>query len=825
MKRIIAALLGGVLCAGCTSSVSSDMRIASELRAPAYPLVSIDPYTSAWSFTDCLYEGSVKHWTGKDFPLLGIAKVDGQTYRFMGVEDLKLKSIVPNSEMDDWVGKYTTTEPAAGWEKMDFNDSSWKEGQAAFGTKENEPTAKTQWGESHIWVRRVIDLSDNLEGQNVYLDYSHDDDVIIYVNGHKVVDTGNACMKHAQKQLPEEVVATLKKGKNLIAAYCNNRVGNGLLDFGLLVEQDKNRYFEQTAQQVSVDVQAMQTYYKFVCGPVDLNLTFTAPLFLDNLDLLSRPVNYLSYEVVSNDAKKHDVELYFEASPEWALDVPYQKSTVDSFEEEGLCFVRTGSVEQNILKKRGDDVRIDWGYFYMAGKKDYTTSHVGHANILRQGFVSEEQTDMVGNGSEKLALVCSLGNTEKADGYVMLGYDDVYSIQYFGENLRPYWNRKGTETIVNQFANAAKDYEKLMKACASFDYNLMSEAMNAGGKQYAELCALAYRQAIAAHKLVEAPNGDLLFFSKENFSNGSIGTVDITYPSSPMFLYYNPELAKALMNHIFYYSESGKWSKPFAAHDVGTYPQANGQTYGGDMPVEESGNMLIVTAAIAALEGNADYAERHWETLTTWTDYLVEHGLDPANQLCTDDFAGHFAHNANLSIKAILGIASYGYLAEMLGKPEVAQKYTDQAKKMAGEWIKMADDGDHYRLTFDKAGTWSQKYNLVWDKLMGWDIFPAEVAEKEIAYYLTKQNRYGLPLDNRETYTKTDWIMWTATLANDKATFEQFIDPVYRFMNETNVRVPMPDWVYTDKLVPQGFRARSVVGGYFIKLLENKLNQ
>ena len=196
----------------------------------------------------------------------------------------------------------------------------------------------------------------------------------------------------------------------------------------------------------------------------------------------------------------------------------------------------------------------------------------------------------------------------------------------------------------------------------------METATQSGGKEYAELCALAYRQAISAHKLVEAPNGDLLFLSKENFSNGSIGTVDITYPSAPLFLYYNVELVKGLMNQIFYYSESGKWTKPFAAHDVGTYPHANGQTYGGDMPIEESGNMLITTAAVAEVEGNAKYAEKHWDVLTTWADYLVEYGLDPEHQLCTDDFAGHFAHNVNLSVKAISGIASYGRLADMLGK-------------------------------------------------------------------------------------------------------------------------------------------------------------
>lgn len=643
----------------------------SDLRASAYPLVTIDPYTSAWSGSNALYESQVCHWTGREMPLYGALEVDGVIYRFMG------------------------------------------------------------------------DQASDIEGP---------------------------------------------------------------------------------AMQQYADVQATQTHYRFTCGFVELDITFTAPALMDNLNLLSRPVNYITYEVRSTDGDKHNVRIYFEASPLWAADKPEQPTFSETFRKNDMVFLKAGTKTQNVLGKKGDAVRIDWGYFYMvSGSKD-AKSAVGAGADLRHAFRFKEQLSTKSGDNADMALSRNLGRVSKGGGRVMIGYDDLYSIQYFGTNLRPYWNRNGNKTIENEFLRAKIEYKSIVKKCDEFDAKLMEDATAAGGRKYAELCALAYRQVMAAHKLVEAPNGDLLWFSKENNSNGSIGTVDITYPSAPMFLLYNPKLAEGMMNHIFYYSESGKWAKSFPAHDVGTYPLANGQTYGGDMPVEEAGNMLITTAAVCHYENSVEYAAKHWDTLTEWTEYLLKFGLDPENQLCTDDFAGHFAHNANLSIKAILGIASYGYMAKLLGHEDDASKYTQLAKGMAAEWVKMADDGDHYRLTFDKPGTWSQKYNLVWDKLLGLNIFPTSVAEKEIAYYKTVTNVYGLPLDNRKMYTKTDWEVWTATMANSKEDFEFFIDRIYKFENETVDRVPMSDWVFTDKPQRKGFKARSVVGGYFIKMLENNEN-
>jgi hypothetical protein len=478
----------------------------------------------------------------------------------------------------------------------------------------------------------------------------------------------------------------------------------------------------------------------------------------------------------------------------------------------GLSLLKAGTKAQPVLQKKGDDLRIDWGYLYVGAAKSANVTQSTSKGVGRSLFLNT-QVDLGKVGSESKEQV------------FLVGYDDLEAIQYFGTNLKAWWKNEAGQTIEKVMGQALSEYASVLSKCEAFDKQLYSDAESAGGKTYADLCMLAYRQSVSAHKVVKSPQGEILFLSKENFSNGCINTVDVTYPSAPLYLLYNPELMKGMLNGIFYFSESKKWTKPFAAHDLGTYPLANGQVYGEGMPVEESGNMTILAAAICKVEGKADYAKKHWATLTTWTDYLVKEGFDPANQLCTDDFAGHLARNANLSAKAIVGIGCYAMMADMLGDKATATKYRTIAKDMAQRWGGKCDMGDHFALTFDKKDSWSQKYNLVWDKVLGLDLFPKDIFEKEIRFYLGKQLTYGLPLDSRKTYTKSDWIIWTATMASNKADWDALVNPVYKYALETPTRVPMSDWYETTDGKQVGFQARSVVGGYWMKVLDERIRK
>ncbi|WP_116127289.1 glutaminase domain-containing protein [Lewinella sp. IMCC34183] len=791
------------------------------LRAPAYPLITHNPNFSIWSMGDSLAGSPTRHWTETDHDLLGLLRVDGKAYRFLGMEPTLYATVLPAADEADTPVRYTETAPARNWAEPGFDDTDWRTGSPPFA---DDTLAATAWTSDDLWYRRTFDLdSTNLE--DLLLKLRHDDNVTVWLNGEQIYTVNG--WQHSYKYLPvpDAAVANLRRAGNVLAIHIRNTAGGQWLDAGLVRRVHRPEEEEITvARQTDVTLTANQTSYAFACGGVDLSVTFTSPLLIEDLTVYARPISYVDVTVTPNDGADHDVDLYFGVSGDIARNTPGQEIKASRHTAGGLSYLRAGTTGQPVLGKKGDDLRIDWGHLYVAGSQEEVLQYPGETEDSWPVFLrrARPRTGPYSGNHAMLSTAADLGVVgAPVSRTFLVGYDEETSINYFGTPLAP-WHKKEAETFSELLVTAWEEHDEIIRWVQAFDRELYAEATAAGGPDYADLCVLAYRQAIAAHTLVESPEGELLFLSKENNSNGSINTVDVTYPSAPLFLLYNPDLLKGMLNGIFYYSESGKWQKPFPAHDLGTYPIATGQTYGEDMPVEEAGNMITLTAAIAEREGNADYASQHWSTLTTWAEFLLESGFDPENQLSTDDFSGHLARNANLSVKAIIALAAYGKLAGMLGADSVATVYTTAAEGMARQWMELADDGDHYSLTFENPGTWSQKYNLVWDDLLDLGVFPPEVVETEIAYYLTRQNEFGLPLDSRDTYTKSDWILWTATLAPLPNDFKALMEPVRAFADQTPDRVPLTDWHDTVDARRIGFKARSVVGGYFIKLLKER---
>jgi hypothetical protein len=598
--------------------------------------------------------------------------------------------------------------------------------------------------------------------------------------------------------------------------------------------------FATPAKLISSEIMPTSTTFTFSAEQVDIVMNFLSPVIAEDMDLVSRPLTYITWSFVAKDNKNHNAEIYFDVSGLATVDQKRQQVVSDQKDLGNLKVLRMGSKDQPVLEKNGDDLRIDWGHLYMvAPATDIKSWFIGRAESSLLAFADGKifpapvEADQGRNYDQirpvvafQMPVAVGAAPVEK---HLMLAYDDIYSVIYFDEKLEGYW-RKKFSGIDELLQTAEKEYSTIRRRCAQYDKDLYAKASALGGKEYADICALAYRQCVAAHKVVKDKDGNPLCFSKENFSNGSMGTVDVFYPASPFFLYLNPGLMKAQTTPIFDYAGSGRWPWPYAPHDIGRYPHGNGQRYGGgektedrQMPVEESGNMLILAAAIAEVEGNASYAQKYWKTITKWAEYLKEKGFDPENQLCTDDFAGHLAHNTNLSVKAIMGLASYARLCEMQGLQNEASLYLTEARTMIKKWIEAAAEGDHFRLAFDKPDTWSQKYNMVWDDILDFNIIPEEVENKEISYYLKKQERYGLPLDNRESYTKLDWILWCASLANTNSEFRALVKPAHTFLNETPDRLAMTDWYWTKTGEWRGFVARSVVGGVYMEMLKDKL--
>lgn len=570
---------------------------------------------------------------------------------------------------------------------------------------------------------------------------------------------------------------------------------------------------EPEADLTELKVTATRTCFTSEFAGVRLETCFASPALPQDLDLLSMPVTLVTLSAVSLDGAEHDVRVKLHLSDRLCYDGDIRPAMSGaSFVLNGKSTAWCGQTTQKPLSHSADHSTIDWGYLYLS---------------------ADGETTLVGDG---LQTCCSLSAGGPA-AHLIIAYDDIASINYFGDLCKPWYRRDGRQ-ITDAIRCVQEHFDTILNDCARLDARLAEDARSAAGEDYERLVNAAWRHTFAAHKLIATPAGEMAFLSKENDSNGCIGTVDVSYPSIPIFLKYCPELVNALCRPVLEFASMPVWTEDFAPHDVGRYPLATGQVYaarkhvgqgecyppyylypaGADvwdvryqMPVEECGNMLIMLEAGRAFGADPALAKQYRTLLDTWVQYLVKYGEDPNEQLCTDDFAGHLAHNVNLAAKAIVGVACY---ARLTGE----EAYAKQAKAMAGHLLEKIGDKGNTPLTLDGQG-WSMKYNLLWDKVLGLGLMPESFYAAETASYLPRINTYGLPLDSRADYTKSDWICWTARMADDAAVRTALIAPIAKELRETTSRVPFSDWYDTKTGRYVAFIARSVQGGIFALML------
>jgi hypothetical protein len=427
--------------------------------------------------------------------------------------------------------------------------------------------------------------------------------------------------------------------------------------------------------------------------------------------------------------------------------------------------------------------------------------------------------DMGSVGSDAKTQLFTIGLCQD-DAIQFLGVDGLTTLpslwkSYFDDDL----------AALSFFYN---DYDESSKLATELDDRISSDSKAAAGDGYAILTTLAARQAFGATQLVGTEDKHYLFL-KEISSNGNTQTVDVIYPATPIFYYLNPELVKLLLDPHFENQESGHYPNKYAIHDLGThYPNATGHPDGKDepMPLEECGNHMIMVLAYVQLSGNTDYINQHYDILKQWAEYLVLDSLLPAEQLSTDDFAGHLANQTNLALKGIIGLEAMSHMSRIIGEDADAENYTTIAHSYITKWeelgINKAADSPHAILTYNNASTHGLLYNLYADRLLSLDLVPQHIYDIQSAFYPTIKQTYGVPLDTRNPfYTKSDWEVFCAAVSSSE-TRDMFIGDLARWVGETSVSHPFTDLYQTsDGTQPPGidFKARPVTGGLFAVLL------
>lgn len=416
-------------------------------------------------------------------------------------------------------------------------------------------------------------------------------------------------------------------------------------------------------------------------------------------------------------------------------------------------------------------------------------------------------------------------STEAASILFTIGIsqDDIINFaetESSGNAMTALW-KESYSTAEDAMVAFYNDYSTAVSDSASLDSQIESDASSAGGQNLTTITSLAVRQAFGAVAPAVGSEQTYLFM-KEISSDGDTNTADVIFPAMPIFLYLNETLLKLLLDPLYLNQESGLYPNTYAEHDLGVWPNALGYPSGNDeeMPLEECGNMIIMTLAYAQKSGDTDYLSKHLPKMEQWAGYLVNESLIPQSQISTDDFAGSLANQTNLALKGIIALKAMGEIGSLTGNN---LSYGDTADAYLPQWVAYglnnASSPPHTMLDYNDPDSWGILYNLYADRLLALDFVYDYIYTIQSNFYPTVADQFGVPLDTRHTWVKSDWEMFAAAVA-DEDTRTELINLLVSEINETPQTGPLGDLLdgTTGEYTGADFTARPVVGGFFALL-------
>lgn len=577
-----------------------------------------------------------------------------------------------------------------------------------------------------------------------------------------------------------------------------------------------------------------------------MKITFLSPVDPQDKQRQSMPVSYMSVEVESADGNTHDVSIYTDVSAEWASG---DRSQVAEWSQ-GVVRGASGDISyhkfwrqlQQEFSENSDQAA--WGYWYYATEtgNGVTYQSGGHTTV-RQQYVEngslQDSNDTnfraIDNDFPVFGFSKDLGSvgTKSVETWFTINLLQRNSVQFnSGGGLQPvpaFWTNTHADEL-SAIAAFYDDYSDATQSTLALDQKVSSDANSVSGRDYGTITTLAVRQAFASVQIAGSESKNYMFL-KEISSNGNFQTVDVIFPFHPILLYLNPDWMKLVLDPLFLNMEA-EWPQPYAIHDLGDhYPNATGHADGiaALQPLEESGNMLIMTLATAQKTGDTGYIDQHWQILAEWADWLISNNtVIPFNQISTDDFAGPLANQTNLALKGIIGLQAAAMMANMTGRTEASNRYSGTAQDWIKQWEDLAvsktANPPHTTLNYGADDSYSLLYNMYGDALVQTNIVPRRIYEMQSNFYPSVEQTYGVPLDTRDLRTKNDWEIFCAAIAS-KDTEAMFLRDIVKFINETPTSGPVTDlYRVNDGTYSPGaaFRARPVVGGWFALLALNQ---